>query len=298
MDKLRAQLAFALPFAGAMVLYVGQRYFVQYAVSLRFDAATFALFSVAAFHLPVVDIIYSPASEVMIVQLGRAAALGGAVGRTRVYTEWDQTVRRLAAILFPATACAFLFGPTILPLLFTEKYARAVPLFLVSSLEIPLWALPLEAVCRAFGDTKFLFGFNFARVVIGAASVLTGIRVGGLPGAILGAIVAEALARSMLMLRVRKHVIAGSPDGALLSWAALGRIAVHAAVWMLPILALRPLLPHGRPALVTEMLVYLGGYLLTQARADQRAQSQMAMKLAPTSAAPPTMTQRQPLPDT
>src|SRR5207302_298443 len=48
----REQLAYALPFAAAMWLYVGQRYFAQYAVAARFDPATFALYTIAAFHLP------------------------------------------------------------------------------------------------------------------------------------------------------------------------------------------------------------------------------------------------------
>src|SRR5439155_18460724 len=101
----RTQLAYAIPFAGSVWLYVAQKQFIQYAVASRFDAATFALFSVAAFHLPVVDILYTPVGEVLMVQLGRAR--GGASGDR--LAAWDDAVGKLASLLWPATACAFLF---------------------------------------------------------------------------------------------------------------------------------------------------------------------------------------------
>ena len=44
----------------------------RFAVSASFDPATFALFSVAAFHMQVVDIIYTPTSEVLMVELAQA----------------------------------------------------------------------------------------------------------------------------------------------------------------------------------------------------------------------------------
>src|SRR6185295_11497533 len=73
---------------------------------------------------------------------------------------WDDAVDKLASLLFPAAAGAFLFGPTVLPLLFTAKFAGAVPLFLLATCEIPLWILPCDALLRAAGDTRFLFWFN------------------------------------------------------------------------------------------------------------------------------------------
>jgi len=65
-------VTFAVPFAGSIWLYVTQRYFAQYAVSARFPAATFAIFAVASFHLPVVDIVFTPITEVLMVELGKS----------------------------------------------------------------------------------------------------------------------------------------------------------------------------------------------------------------------------------
>jgi O-antigen/teichoic acid export membrane protein len=219
---LRSQLAFALPFAGATWLYVGQRYFAQYAVSARFSAASFALFTIASFHLPVVDIVFTPITEVLMVELGRHF--------TRV--PWDDAVEKLASLLFPAAVGAFLFGPTVLPLLFTHKFAGAVPLFLLATLEIPLWILPCDALLRAAGDTRFLFVFNAVRIALTAVLVLGGIHLFGLSGAIAGGILSEALARVGMLARARRFLDIDWVE--LLDLPTLGRIALAAVLAAVP----------------------------------------------------------------
>jgi O-antigen/teichoic acid export membrane protein len=254
-DALRRQLAFALPFAGAMWLYVGQRYFSQYAVSARFDAATFALFSVASFHLPVVDIVFTPITEVLMVRLGRAQN-GGA---RAMLAEWDDAVNKLASLLLPAACGAWLLGPTVLPLLFTHKYAGAVPLFMLATVEIPLWILPCDALLRAAGDTRFLFAFYGARVGVSAVCVLGGIRWFGLPGALGGAIVSEAVSRVCLLARGRRFL--GASFGELLDWPALARVAVASAGASLPAFAVRFAIAPGAAMIVASAAVYGVAYL-------------------------------------
>ena len=112
-----------------------------------------------------VDIVYTPIGEVLMVRLGRARR---ATRRGRV-REWDDAVEKLASLLWPAAACAWLLGPTLLPLLFTHSYAGAVPLFLLATFEIPLWVLPVDALLRAAGDTRFLFAWYGARIAITVA---------------------------------------------------------------------------------------------------------------------------------
>jgi O-antigen/teichoic acid export membrane protein len=262
---LRAQLAFALPFAGSIWLYVAQRYFAQYAVSARFSAASFALFAVASFHLPVVDIVYTPICEVLMVELGRALGDGSRRGRgSRAVRDWDGAVEKLASLLLPAAAGAWLFGPTVLPLIFTAKYAGAVPLFMLATLEIPLWILPCDALLRSAGDTRFLFAFNAVRVGLTAMCVLGGIHFGGLGGAIVGGLASEALSRALMLARGRRHLGVGllqTIDGPVLS-----RIAFAAASACVPA-ALFLRAPVGVASrLLFGAGSYVGVYFLLRAR--------------------------------
>ncbi len=255
-DLFREQLAYALPFAGASYLYVAQRYFSQYAVSASFNAATFALFAVASFHLPVVDIIFGPMSEVMMVRIGNAEHKHD---KRAVRASWNDTVLKLASILFPATACAWLFGPTVLPILFTHKYDASVPLFMLATFEIPLWILPLDALLRSAGQTRFLFLFNCARLVVTSALVVGGLKLFGLQGAIAGGIASEALARFGMLFRASKFLQA--PMARVCDWSPLVRTAAAAALAALPAYGVRLLSADRMSAVVTGALAYSVTYV-------------------------------------
>jgi O-antigen/teichoic acid export membrane protein len=254
--RLVAQLAYALPFAGAIYLYVAQRFFAQYAVSANFDAANFATFSIASFFMPAVDIVYTPLGEVMMVQMGRALHDGRSDG---VLAAWQDAVGKLAAILLPCAVCGWLFGPTILPVLFTHKYDASVPLLLLAIVEIPLWIWPLDGLLRAAGDTRFLFALNAARIVATGILVVSGIKLGGLRGAIAGGIVSEALARVGMVWRGR-HFLRVSWTRAL-NVAAFSGSVLAALIACIPAwLAQR--LPLARwSSLLLAILLYGATYL-------------------------------------
>src|SRR3954453_17158890 len=105
----------------------------------------------------------------------------------------------------------------MLPLLFTHKYEASVPLFMLATLEIPLWILPMDALFRAAGDTRFLFGFYSARLAVTASLVVGGIHFFGLPGAIGGGIASQAFSRAVMLARGRKFL--GVGWGHIVDWA-------------------------------------------------------------------------------
>jgi len=252
----KAQLAYSLGYAGAVYLYVAQRYFSQYAVSASFDAATFALFAVASFHMPVVDIVFAPLSEVMIVHIGKALHSSRPHD---VWAAWNDTVQKLASILWPAAACAWLFGPTLLPLLFTHKYEGSVPLFMLVTVEMPLWILPVDPLLRAAGETRFMFALNFARIVVTAGLVLAGIHFFGLFGAIGGGIISEALARVAMIARGRRFL--GVGWSRVIDFAALARTGGAAAAACVPAYGVRVVVDHGIAGVLVAAMVYGATYL-------------------------------------
>jgi O-antigen/teichoic acid export membrane protein len=251
--RFRTQLAFALPFAGSSVLWVAQRQFSQYAVSASFDPATFALFAVASFHLQVVDIVYTPMSEVLMVDLAHAPGRSAAAGAFR------ESIGRLATILFPAAAGAWLLGTTVLPLLFTNAYLAAVPLFLLATLEIPLWVVPVDALLRAEGETRYLLWFSAVRIAVAALFILGGIHFFGLAGAIAGSIATEALSRLCMLARGCR--LLGVAVREVFDWRVLSRIAVSATISAAAAWPLRLFLGRA-PMVLASMAVYSAVYVL------------------------------------
>ncbi|MDB4964711.1 MAG: hypothetical protein JWN44_400 [Myxococcales bacterium] len=201
----RRQLAYALPFGGAMVLYIAQRYCSQYVVASRFDTATFALFTVAAFHMPILTIVFTSASEVLMVRMGQSMP----IDRRQTLREWQDTVGKLATVLFPVAVGSWLVGGAFIPILFTDRYAAAIPLFVLTTCEIPVWIYPCDALLRTANDTRFMFWFNGIRVIMTISLVLVGIRLFALGGAIIGAVASETIARVVFLARGR-HFIGAS----------------------------------------------------------------------------------------
>lgn len=272
----KAQLAYALPFAGACYLYVAQRYFSQYAVSASFDAATFALFAVASFHMPVVDIVFSPLSEVMMVNIGKSMHEGKPRG---AWLSWNDTVQKLAQLLFPAAALAWLFGATVLPILFTHKYDGSVPLFMLVTFEIPLWVLPLDALLRAAGDTRFLFRFNALRIVFTGALVIGGIKLFGLSGAIVGGIASETLARLLMLARGRRFL--NVPMAGMIDYGSLARTALSALAACGPAIGMRYILPqHSLASVMMAGAIYAATYFAIRLILARRSRLRMTPVLA------------------
>src|SRR4051812_20064935 len=77
-------------------------------------------------------------------------------------------------------AAASLFVPA----LFTHVYDPSIPIFRVAILLTPFAALPLDGVLRATGHTRYLFRIFFWRLLITIPTVLIGLKLFGMIGAI------------------------------------------------------------------------------------------------------------------
>ncbi|HSP77586.1 MAG TPA: lipopolysaccharide biosynthesis protein, partial [Myxococcaceae bacterium] len=64
----REQLVYALPFGAAMALAIPQQNAHLYAVASAVAPALYAIYRVGCFQLPVVDLLYTPTSEVLMVR--------------------------------------------------------------------------------------------------------------------------------------------------------------------------------------------------------------------------------------
>lgn len=277
MAASRTQIGFALPLAGSGVLWVAQRYFPQYAVSAFFGPTALALFSVASFHLFLVDIFFLPIADVLTVRLSQTlghprspttATRPGVPTATSPLTEWDQAVQRLALVFFPMTIASVVFAQLLVGILFTDAYASAIPLFLLVTLQIPLWALPVDSLLSAAGRTRWLLMANIARSCIVAAGVLIGIAGLGLPGALLGSLAAEIAARLIVLSRGRTILAVSLRE--VLAWSSLAPVAAAALIAGAPAWALSRVPASGIWQLVLGLSGYATAYCVTLAIMHRR----------------------------
>ncbi|HEY5676874.1 MAG TPA: oligosaccharide flippase family protein [Myxococcales bacterium] len=253
----REQLAYALPFGAAVLVDIPQRTFHQWAVGWSVDAAAFAIYAQGCFQVPIVNLLYSPISDVLQVKL---AEPGGREQRLHLFHDANL---RLAAVFFPFSAGMAAAASLFVPALFTHLYDDSVPIFRVAILITPFAALPLDGVLRAMGQTRYMFRIFVVRLLVTVPAVLLGLHFFGMIGAIAGHALAESAMRLVMLERVREEL--GARWSELLPWRQLSVIGAASLVACVPALVIAHVASDGpRPfaALCAAGAAYCVVYLI------------------------------------
>jgi O-antigen/teichoic acid export membrane protein len=257
----REQLAYSLPFGAAVLLSIPQQTLHQWAVGARVAPAQFAVYMVGCFQVPIINLLYSPISDVLQVRLAAPQGLEHAVAL------FHEASLRLAAVFLPLCAGLCAAGSLFIPALFTHRYDASVPIFRLALLTIPFASLPLDGTLRALGETRYLLHNSAAKLLVTAPAVLLGLYLFGPIGAISAHCAVEAMFRGAMLLRARRVLRCSAAE--LLPWRPLSRLGLSALFACAPVLAIARL-PRARAhpwpwlflAGLCYGLVYLAGLAL------------------------------------
>ncbi len=237
----KEQLLYSLPFGAAMLLQNPQQTFHQWAVGAKVTPAEFAVYMVGCFQVPIINLLYSPISDVLQVRLAQT-------DREHATPLFHEANLRLAAVFFPLCAGLVAAGSLFIPALFTHRYDQSVPIFRLALLTIPFAALPLDGTLRALGETKYIAKNCAWKLALVIPAVLGGIKLYGMTGAIMGHCAVEAVMRVAMLLRVRHDLKVTLRH--LLPWGHLGHLALAALLACAPVLAIARLpMAQARPFL-------------------------------------------------
>jgi O-antigen/teichoic acid export membrane protein len=196
---LREQLVYAAPFGAAMALSFPQQNAHFYLVASAVAPALYALYRVGCFQLPVVELLYTPTSEVLMVRLGELEKAGRLEEGVLAFRE---AAGKLALVFLPFAAFLFAAAPEFISALFGAKFLPAVPIFRVSVLGVVLSILPMDGVLRARGYTRAILLSYFIKTVVTVPLVWWGVRSFGMKGGIVSWAVAELVGKATLLVRV------------------------------------------------------------------------------------------------
>jgi len=270
---LRTQLAYALPFALAVLVEIAQSTLHQYVVSYKFDAATFALYSIGCLQIPLIDFIAGPACNVMMVRMAEARRAGD---RPAVLAGFEDTTRKLALFFFPLLGVLLVAGHDLIVFLFTEQYAASVPIFRLWCFVILLAVFQTDGLMRVLAETRFLFWVNVARLALIVVFMGPLLTLFGLLGPVIVTLLGMVMAKTMMLVRWKRRLEVPVRD--LLPWGGLLRIgaaAGGAAVLALAVGAALAAPPFTRLAVVgvSYGLAYLVLLFLTGALTDGERQA-------------------------
>jgi len=227
----RQQMAYAVPFGLAVILQVTQDKFHQYVVAYSYSAAVFAVYSVGMFQLPIVELIYTPMSQLMIV---RMATLRQRATREEIISLWFDITRKLAMVFFPVFVFLQLVARELVVFLFTPTYLSSIPLLRVALLSLLTAILLTEAVLRAYGETHFILKNTFLKLVLTLLLIFPFLSWFGLVGGVITLIVVLAVAKMVMLWKISRLI--PLPLKRLLPWRDLFSIAIFSLFCGIPVL--------------------------------------------------------------
>jgi O-antigen/teichoic acid export membrane protein len=283
---MKDQFAYAGPFALAVVIQILQSNLHSYAVFYSFDPASFAIYSVGCLQIPLIDLVFSSASSVMMVRMGRARTEGRLDVARAILAD---STRKLALVFFPIVSFLMASAPWLISFLFTDAYLPAAPIFMIWSASILTSAFQVDGVLRVFARTRFIFVMHFLTLVLVLALIVPFLSWFGMAGAASVSLLATLAAKSLGLWRVKR--LMGAPLRDFLPWKALGSILLLSAAaavpaWIvmieLPVPALVRLALGGTVFVLTYTALVLACGLLSRAeRAGLMALLRPGMAAAP-----------------
>lgn len=229
LPRLREHLAYALPFGFAGMIEILQLNFHLYAVSYYFDAATFAIYAVGCLQVPLIDILMTSTSNVMMVNMRQKVVDNNL---SAAHAIWLDSVRKISLVLFPLVTLLLLVAPILIVLLFGEQYRDSVPVFVVWTASTLLVCLLTDGVMRVFAQNRYLILQNLLRLAIIAALIPFFISQLQLIGAVLVTTFAAAIIKLIALHRVK--VLMQTSWSKVLPWRSQFFAAVISCIAALP----------------------------------------------------------------
>ncbi len=255
----KAQIGNALPFGIGGIVAIVQNDMHNYFVSHYFDPASFAIYAVGCFQVPLVGMLSTSFASAVNPDLARHKEAGDHQAIIRL---WVEVMHKLALFSVPAFALLLVMRHEFITVLFTETYAASVPIFAINLCTVLVWiTIPLHLL-RLFDRLRyFRLKLYLALIPVTWGALYAGLLKGGLIGVAMAAVCVLILDTGITLLMIGRELGMTRRDLRLLrSQLRIGAAAVVAALLTLVvILALAAYTPLTRLMVGTAVfgLVYL-----------------------------------------
>ena len=257
----KAQIGNALPFGVGGIVAIVQNDMHNYFVSHHFDPATFAIYSIGCFQLPILGMLAGSFASALNPEL---AAHKEAGDHRAIIKLWMEVIGKLAFFFVPAFAVLLVLRKEFITALFTTTYLASVPIFTLNLVSILIGVLVHMHVFRLFEKLKY-FRLKLYLVLIpltwGALSL--GLHWRGLMGVAVAAVCMQLLDLTLTLAMINRELKVTRRD--LRQLTSVLRVAAAASVASLLTIGVKSLLPPVPPLFVFMLCAGLFGlvYLAT-----------------------------------
>jgi O-antigen/teichoic acid export membrane protein len=200
----KAQISNALPFGIGGITAIVQNDMHSYFVSHYFDPATFAIYAVGCFQLPLLGMLAASFASALNPELARHKEAND--HRAIIYL-WMDVIRKLAFIFVPAFALLLVLRREFITVLFTANYAASVPIFALNLFSVLIGVTVHLHILRLFDELKFFrLKLYLALIPVTWGALYLGLRAGGLVGVAVAAVGIQALDVSITLAMITREL--------------------------------------------------------------------------------------------
>lgn len=251
---MREQVRLAAPLGAGSVLYKLND-FGKVVVANQMGAVPLAIYTTAAYQVPLVNIVQGALADVIFPDMVRRSRRDPAQG----LLLWKRAQVLIFAVICPAWALMTYWAEPIVRLLFTDAYVAAVPYFQVFLLLMLRQCFQFSTPLRSVEDNKSFAHANLGSLLINAALILALMPQFGLWGPTLGLVAGQTWSSFYLGRIVLKRY--GLKPGDLCQWHKLGLALLASLVGMAAVHASQLYLPHSPAGMLAGLAVFALVYL-------------------------------------
>ena len=215
-----------------------------------------ALYTTAAYQVPLVSIVQTSLSDVIFPDLVKR----GQQNPNEGLRLWKRAQMLVAAVILPAWVLLTYYAEPVIRLLFTDAYVDATPYFQVFLLVMVRHCFPFSTVLRSVGDNASFATSSAIALVINIALIVALMPAFGLWGPTLGLVVSQLWTAYYLCRRVMTRY--GVPLSEVFHWRKLGLSLLASLFALASMHAVLAWLPDGHVSTALALMTFAALYVL------------------------------------
>jgi O-antigen/teichoic acid export membrane protein len=222
---LPEQLRYALPLGLTSIVGTLSWQMDKLLVGTGVDPGAYAVYVVGATEIPFIAALSGAVNNVLTPEFAKLHRQGDTPG---ILKRWHAAMGGLSLVYFPLFAYLMLEAGTLIPLVFSPRYADSVPLFQIYLLLMPLRIATYGLIFQATGRTHLNLAGSVMYLIANLLFTGLGLHVWGLPGAAAGSVLATLALIGYYLILLRRELAVSL--GALVPWRLLLGNAVPAGL--------------------------------------------------------------------
>ncbi|UCH84388.1 MAG: oligosaccharide flippase family protein [Candidatus Latescibacterota bacterium] len=212
----KEQLSYAIPLGFATIVLLVFAQTDKYVIIYFLGREAFAVYSIGAYQLPVVDIVRISIMNVVFPVMAKHQKKGET---GEILALWRRATLKTAIVFFPIFVFLEVSARPFITILFTEDYVDAAPIFMIYLLIFLRSTLDTTTVLMVFKETAFMFKVNLISVLCHIVFCVSMYKAFGWLGVPTATVVANVVQNTVNMVKSAR--LLETPVYKLMPWGQL-----------------------------------------------------------------------------